>query len=64
MSLAIPPEELIASLAIANEVDVLVLAECKSDPNDLIRNLNRDAAEYQYAPGLCEEFWHGFAGMK
>ncbi len=47
-------EELIASLAIANEVDLLVLAECKSDPNDLVRRLNRDAAEYQYAPGLCE----------
>lgn len=47
-------EKLIASLAVSNTVDLLVLAECKSDPNDLVRELNLDTAEYQYAPGLCE----------
>jgi hypothetical protein len=45
MSLAKLFDKPIASLAISNAVDVLVLAECTSDPNDLVRDLNRHAPE-------------------
>jgi hypothetical protein len=47
-------QELIVSPALTNQVDLVVLAECKSDPNDLISALNREIPEYQYAPGVCE----------
>src|SRR5712671_2585966 len=46
--------DLIVSLAFANDVDILVLAECQLDPNDLLRALNFKSAVYEYAPGLCE----------
>lgn len=47
-------EELIVSLALSTETDVLVLAECNSDPNGLVKALNRNFPEYQYAPGFCQ----------
>lgn len=46
--------ELIVSLALSNEVDLLVLAECDIEPDALLQALNRDSSEYQYAPGFCE----------
>src|SRR5258705_13781430 len=46
--------ELIVTLTISNQADLVVLAECKLDPNDLVRALNRDIPEYQYAPGFCD----------
>ena len=49
-----PVQELIISLTLGNKADVLVLAECKLNPNELVSSLNRRVPEYQYAPGLCE----------
>src|SRR6266404_3148444 len=49
-----PIPELIVSLTLSNQADLLILAECRLDPSDLLRALNRDNAEYQYAPGFCE----------
>ena len=47
-------QELIVSLALSHQADVLVLAECNLDPNDLLKALNSETAEYQYAPGICQ----------
>jgi exonuclease III len=46
--------DLIVSLTLSNQADLVVLAECTLDSNDLIRDLNRNSSEYQYAPGFCE----------
>jgi hypothetical protein len=47
-------DELIVSLALTENVDVIVLAECGLDPNDFVIALNRTRLGYEYAPGLCE----------
>src|SRR6266700_1595132 len=49
-----PIEELIVAATLSNQVDRLVLAECKANPNDLLRGLNHHTADYEYAPGICE----------
>jgi hypothetical protein len=49
-----PIDEQIAAATLSNQVDLVVLAECKSDPNDLLRTLNQSASDYEYAPGVCE----------
>src|ERR1700691_3802567 len=49
-----PIRELIILLAHSTRPDVLVLAECDLDPNDLVGELNRENPEYEYAPGYCE----------
>jgi exonuclease III len=47
-------DELIAAIAVSNEADVIILAECRSDPNDLTRALNTASPDYQFAPGFCQ----------
>lgn len=47
-------EDLVARAARSNEADVLILAECEIMPARLLEALNRDAPDYQYAPGQCE----------
>ncbi len=48
-----PLQDMVASLALHYEVDVLMLVECSIEPGVLLRTLNRDdGADYSYALGV------------
>lgn len=46
-----PLENLTADMAVENDVDVLMFAECSIRPEVLLYTLNSRAVEYSYAPG-------------
>lgn len=40
-------------LALQEAANVLILAECRIPPAQLLEQLNADSADYHYAPGNC-----------
>ncbi len=48
-----PLQSVVAQLAMSNEVDVIMLAECTVRPNILLYALNANGALYDYAPSNC-----------
>ena len=43
----------VARLARQENADVVILAECPTEPAQLLEELNAEAPYYQYAPGNC-----------
>jgi len=49
-----PIQHLISAIAHANDVDMLVLAECEISVGALLAELNSKTPDFQFAPGQCE----------
>ncbi len=48
-------EEAIINLAFRHEVDVLILAECNTQPGVILKALNRKRSEFYFSPGACKK---------
>jgi hypothetical protein len=49
-----PRTDIVRHLVVENGIDVVMLAECGSQPADMLVVLNQERSNFQYAPGLCD----------